>query len=140
MFQSYVSKLTITILDQRILAPLTHFQKFVENFKIEFPGNGTKTLISPEWKWFTGSVPIFRNNKIANGKKFCRFLIRNSTYLSGWFSIWFSKSNGFGKNPVRCHLDVSCRWCFGTSPWINKLCFWHWTRISGVVCSIRYAL
>ena len=32
----------------RIFTPPTHFPKFVENFKIEFSGNQTKTLLSPE--------------------------------------------------------------------------------------------
>ena len=32
----------------RIWVPPTHFEKFVKNFKIEFPGNWTKILISPE--------------------------------------------------------------------------------------------
>ena len=35
------------------------FQKFAENFKIKFPGNMTKNLVSPESAGFTESVPIF---------------------------------------------------------------------------------
>ena len=53
----------------------TQFQKLSNNFKIEFPANRTKNLISPESEWFTESVPNFWNEKFAQGKKFCRFLI-----------------------------------------------------------------
>ena len=36
------------MLHPHIWAPPTHFQKMMANFKIDFPGNQTKILISPE--------------------------------------------------------------------------------------------
>ena len=58
----------------RIWAPPTHFQKFVANFKTEFLGNRTKSLISPESARFTVSYRIFWRKKIASTKKLHRFL------------------------------------------------------------------
>ena len=46
----------------RIFTPPTHFPKFVENFKIEFPGNQTNTLLSPE----SESLNQFQFTKIKN--------------------------------------------------------------------------
>ena len=43
----------------RIWVLPTQFQKFTQNFKIEFPRNWTKSLISPESALFTESVAIF---------------------------------------------------------------------------------
>ena len=47
----------------RILVPPTQFQKMSKNFKIEFPRNRTKILLSPESAWFTELVQIFWNKK-----------------------------------------------------------------------------
>ena len=59
----------------RIWMPPTQFQKFHKYFKIHFPGNCIKILISPESGCFTDSFPTFENKKIAYRKKLWRFLI-----------------------------------------------------------------
>ena len=41
----------------------TQIQKLSKNFKIEFPGNWRKTLISPESAWLTELFPIFWKEK-----------------------------------------------------------------------------
>ena len=46
----------------RIWVPPAQFQNLSKNFKIEFPGNWSRTLISPESAWFTKSFPVFLKN------------------------------------------------------------------------------
>ena len=65
----------LTIKHPRIWPQPTQFQNLSEIFKIEFPGNWKKSLISPESTWFTDSFPTFRNKKIDHRKKLYRFLI-----------------------------------------------------------------
>ena len=90
-----------------ISAPPTHFQKYVENFKIKFPGNWTKTLISPESPWFTESLPIFWNKKNAHPKK--NMAISNPgiqpIYYGYW--VWMMRIGSFG-HAVRA-LRLNCR-------------------------------
>ena len=62
--------LVILIVERlRVKAPPTHFEKFLENFKIEIPRNRTKILIFPESALFTDLIPMFQNTKIGNTKK-----------------------------------------------------------------------
>ena len=57
----YTQLVILGIKHPRMWVPSTQFQKLSKNFKIEFPGNWTKILISPESEWFTESVPNFWN-------------------------------------------------------------------------------
>ena len=59
----------------RISIQPTQFQNLGGIFKNEFPGNWTKSWISPESAWFTDSFSIFEIKKIAHGKKLSRFLL-----------------------------------------------------------------
>ena len=59
----------------RIWVQPTQFQNLSEIFKIDFPGNRMKILISPESVCFTEPVPNFWYRKIAHIKKLCPFLI-----------------------------------------------------------------
>ena len=59
----------------RIRAAPTQFLNFGKIFKIEFPGNWTKILISSESAWFSESFLIFWIKKIAHRKKLSLFLI-----------------------------------------------------------------
>ena len=59
----------------RIWTKPTQFQNLSEIFKIGFPGNWSKSLISSESAWFTDWFSTFENKKIAYRKKFWRFLL-----------------------------------------------------------------
>ena len=53
----------LRIKDLRIWTQPTQFQIPSEIFKIEFPGNWTKSFISSESALFTDSISIFANKK-----------------------------------------------------------------------------
>ena len=75
----------------RISMQPTQFQNLSKIFKIEFPGNWTKSLIYPESAWFTDSFPFFENKKIAHRKKLWRFLLPEFNLLET-VQFYFSKS------------------------------------------------
>ena len=68
-------RVILRIKRSRIWAQPTQFQNQSEISKNEFPGNWTKSWISPESAWFTDSFSIFENKKIAHRKKLWRFLL-----------------------------------------------------------------
>ena len=75
----------------RIWVPPTQFQKSSKNFKIEFQGNWTKTLISPESAWLTDLVPIFWKEKTPTQKIIPIFNSgiqpKHQRFYSKWFII-----------------------------------------------------
>ena len=79
----------------RIWSPPTQFQKLSKNFKIKFPGNWTKTLISPESARLTEVVPTFWKENNAHTKKIFRFLIPEfSLYIEKLRADWLIIANG----------------------------------------------
>ena len=69
---SVIRNTHLTILEMKRLrrwVPPTQFKKLSKNFKIEFPGNSTKILISRGSTWFTESVLILLKWKLSHRKK-----------------------------------------------------------------------
>ena len=68
----YTHWVSLGMKNPRIWVPPTQIQNWSKNFKIGFPGNWTKILISQESAQFTESVSSFWK-KIAHINKLCRF-------------------------------------------------------------------
>ena len=120
----------LRIIRPRIWTQPTQFQNLSEISKNEFPGNCTKSWISPESAWFTDSFSTFENKKIAHRKKLWRFLLPefNLTIprLNPGIFEQRALKNHFKWKPTRTNRNKLCRFlipgCNLTIPYLR-----HWS-------------